>query len=172
MRKLMIVLALMVAAFAGWWLGSPYWTLHQMQVAVRHNDSARLSQFIDYSAVRDNLKAEARSRILKEIPADGDGKGFATLGSAIAAVMINPLIDTLVTPEGLQVALARRSSDPTPGKGPRLPGTPDKPVIDHRGLDAFAVHDRNHDQGSLVFHRFGLGWKLVGFELPKEGDVS
>lgn len=172
MHRLLIALALVAAVAAGWWFGSPYWTLRQMQAAARQSDSARLSRFVDYPAVRENLKADVRRQILTKVPDEGRGEGLGALGTAIASVMINPLIDSLVTPEGFQAALAHRGGDRQTGNGPWLPGTPDKPVIEHDGLDAFKVDDRNRDQGSLVFHRFGLSWKLVGFELPRDGEGS
>src|SRR6476661_3616678 len=103
MRRLLIVLAALVALAAGWWFGSPYWTLHQMQTAARQGDSARLSHFVDYPAVRENLKAQLRHEMLTQVPAEEQGNGLAALGTAIASAMIDPLIDTLVTPDGLQV---------------------------------------------------------------------
>ena len=163
----MIVLAVLVAAAAAWWIGSPYWTLHQMKSAADQGDSATLTAYIDYPAVRHDLKRQVTRMVRNDLPPEQRG-GLGALETIIAG----PLIDSLVTPEGLQAALARRGSEHADGKGPRLPGTPDKPVIEHDGLNAFKVHDRNHNQGSLVFHRYGLGWRLVGFELPEEGAAS
>jgi hypothetical protein len=166
MRRLMIVLAALAALAAGWWLGSPYWTLHQMKSAAEQGDTARLSTYIDYPAVRENLKGQVRRAILKDASTNEEGKGLAALGSAIAGALIDPVIDTMVSPEGLQAAFAEREAQSTLRPGPHLPAAPDKPVVTHDGLDTFKVRDRRHDQGSLLFRRVGLGWKLVGFELP------
>ena len=52
-----MVLAMALAA-AGWWFGSPWWTLREMRAAADAHDAARLSYYIDYPALRADLKGE------------------------------------------------------------------------------------------------------------------
>lgn len=166
MRKFVIAgLALLIAAGA-WWYISPYWTLREMQSAAKNGDARQLSKYIDYPAVREDLKGEFRRAVLKQAEASKRNDGVDALGSAFALALIGPMVDALVTPEALQAAFAHREQVGAVGKIAKLPEAPSDPVIDREGLGRFTVHDRDPSKGSLVFGRSGLGWKLIGFDLP------
>jgi hypothetical protein len=172
MRKFVIAAVAFLVAAGAWWYLSPYWTLRQMQSAAQKGDARKFSEYVDYPAVRQDLKGEFRRAILKEAAASKQNGGFAVLGSAFALALINPLIDTMVTPEGLEAAFAHRKQVAATGKVAKLPEAPADPLIERDGLERFTVHDKDPSKGSLVFARYGLGWKLVGFELPRsQGDA-
>src|SRR3954451_12831251 len=88
--------ALIIAAGVSWYLASPGWTLHQMKAAADANDPDALNSYIDYPAVREDLKAEIMGRMMAV--AKKDKSGFGGLGLAIGTVMVGPVIDGLVTP--------------------------------------------------------------------------
>jgi hypothetical protein len=156
-----VALLLIVGA---WWYASPLWTLHEMQSAARKGDAKELSEYIDYPAVRESLKSQFRRQLLQEAAKSKEG-GFAALGSAFALALVNPVLDATVTPEGMEAAFAHRNLVPAEA-GPKLPNTPSDPVVHREGLSHFTVSDKDPNKGSLLFERSGLGWKLVGFELP------
>jgi hypothetical protein len=54
--------ALIIASGALWYFESPAWTLHQMKAAADANDPDALNSYIDYPALREDLKTEIRAR--------------------------------------------------------------------------------------------------------------
>ena len=65
-RLALAAAALILLAAVGWILGSPYYTLWQMREAARANDADRLSAFVDYPALRADLKSEISAQDLPE----------------------------------------------------------------------------------------------------------
>src|SRR5438309_7472651 len=77
--------ALIIAAGVTWYLASPGWTLHQMKAAADANDPDALNSYIDYSALRENLKAEIKGQMTAE--AKKDQSGIGGLGLAIGTAV-------------------------------------------------------------------------------------
>lgn len=161
MRKILLAVIALILISGGWWYASPYWTLHQMQAAAQRGDSQALSAYIDYPAVRENLKSQLGQMMPHDCYSPDQCKGVA----ALATLIINPLIDRMVTPEGLQAAFEHRNLvDAKPG--PKLPDAPSEPVIHRNGLGQFTVTHKDSRKGAFLFKRSGLGWKLVGLNMP------
>jgi hypothetical protein len=159
--------ALIIAAGVTWYLTSPGWTLHQMKAAADANDADALNSYIDYPALRDDLKAEITGQMTVE--AKKDKSAFGRLGLTIGRAMVGPVIDGLVTPAGMRAALiAKRDQAQTKG-APRAASAlrvPDNPVIVRRGFSEFLVASKQKPKSGLVFKRHGLWWKLSGVDLP------
>src|SRR4051794_4658195 len=98
MKKIVGVLILLAVAAGSWWYASPIWTLHQMREAARSNDAKKLSEYVDYPALREDLKGEFRRSMMSEM-AKQQNEDLAMLGSAFALALIDPLIDAMVSPE-------------------------------------------------------------------------
>jgi hypothetical protein len=165
MKKLIGVLVLLAVAVGGWWYASPLWTLRQMRDAAQNGRAEKLSQYVDYPAVREDLKGEFRRTMMAEMAKEQDN-GFGMLGSAFALALINPMIDAMVTPEGVEAMFDQAKRQQAPARGPQMPEASSNPIVDRDGFDQFAVRDKDPTKGSLVFKRYGLGWKLSGFDMP------
>lgn len=160
---------LIVAAGAGWYWASPAWTLRQMKAAADADDAAALNSYIDYPALRADLKAEVRGRMVAE--ANKDKSGLGGLGLAIGNAMAGPVIDRLVTPAGMRAALVAKRDEARFGAAPDAASAlrvPDDPVIVRRGLSGFLVASKRQPRSGLVFKRHGLSWQLSGVELPPD----
>lgn len=165
-------LALLLALGVGWYVGSPWWTLHRMQAAVKADDADALVAMVDFPTLREDMKAELMARMIAE--AGGDATGAAKLGLVFGSAMIGPMIDGMITPVGIRAAfLARGRGGETgggaPDRGPTPPAAlkmPDRPVIVRRGLSEFLLASDGDRASGLVFRRAGLGWKLAGIDLP------
>jgi hypothetical protein len=158
--------ALIVAAGVTWYLASPGWTLHQMKAAADANDPDALNSYIDYPALREDLKAEIMGQMMAE--AKKDKSGFGGLGLAIGTAMIGPVIDGLVTPAGMRAALMAKRGQAQTKAAPQAASAlrvPDDPVI-VRGFSEFLVASKQQPKSGLVFKRHGLSWKLSGVDLP------
>lgn len=164
MRKIVAALLVLLLAAAAWWYASPIWTLHAMQAAAKDHDATRLSAHVDYPALREDLKGDLGAYVMSEsakAPA-----GAWNLGAALAMAFLGPVLDAVVTPQGVAAMLAQQDKDPKAAK-PVPVSTGDHPVIERDGLDTFRVHGKDAAKGALVFRRHGLGWKLAGVDLPR-----
>ena len=172
MRKLVAFLFIVVMAVGVWWYASPIWTLRAMRDAAKERDQAKLSAYVDYPALREDLKhdvgdyaeAETERRI------GGRGRGLA---ARIARAFVDPVIDAAVSPAGVEAMFASEAQISAAGGRLSAPvQAGDHPVIERDGFNSFRVHGADATKGALVFHREGLGWKLVGVDLPApEGPV-
>ena len=164
MRKAIAAVLAMLLVIAGWWYVSPVWTLRGIRDAARQHDAAKLSKFVDYSALRDDLKTKLPRYISSEAARVSDNEG-AIFAPIIAAAILKPVLDEAASPGAIQAMFGAENRD---RNGLRLaPVTAGaNPVIERDGLNTFRVHGEDRAKGALVFHRYGLGWKLAGIDLP------
>jgi|SRR4051812_23539715 hypothetical protein len=154
-------LAAMLAMLAagGWYVASPGYTLKQMKAAAQANDADRLSSYIDYPALREDMKSELTARMMAE--AQKDNSGFGPLAVALGSAMVGPLVDAMISPAGVRAMMLSNRKN---RKAPAAVG--EDPVIERHGLSEFVVKSKSAENGAMVFKRHGLGWKLSGIDLP------
>ncbi len=132
--------ALLVLLTAGWWFGSPWWTLWRMREAAEARDSEALAAYIDF----DSLRASMREQL-----------GLGPLGGLLAG----PAVDALVSPAALRLALG---SGRRGGGGGSGGGEAGEVELSRTGASEFRVEREGRH---LVFRRHGLGWKLTEVRL-------
>jgi hypothetical protein len=138
-----------------------------MKTAADANDPDALNPYIDYPALREDLKSVITGQMIAE--AKKHNSGFGGLGLAIGTAMIGPVVDGLVTPAGMRAALmAKRDQVRTKAASQAASAlrVPDDPVIVRRGFSEFLVASKKQPKSGLVFKRHGLSWKLSGVDLP------
>lgn len=147
MRKgrIILVAALLALAGAGWWFGSPWWTLWRMREAAEAGDAQALAAYIDFPA----LRASTRRQL---------GPRLGPLGGLVAG----PAIDAAISPEALRLALGRGRGSAGGGGRDGEGGAPQEVDLARTGASEFRVLGRSSD---LVFRRHGLGWKLEEIRL-------
>ncbi|HEX8256399.1 MAG TPA: DUF2939 domain-containing protein [Allosphingosinicella sp.] len=172
-NKLILIAAAVVALAAGWYFGSPRWTLYQMAEAAEDRDGERLAGYIDFPVLRETSKAQIKAQLavrVAEAGAKGGAEdGFAALGAMLGMAMIDPMIDGLLTPEAMQAVFARA---PEPGAAAQRPfgaDASDAEII-QEGLGSFRLRRKGApaDAGDLIFRRHGLGWKLSEIRIPAD----
>ncbi len=170
MRQRYIIggLAALLALAVAWYAASPYWTLRQVAAAAKADDTERLSSYVDYPALREDVKAKLTARLIDVTKADDP---TARLGRAMGMALMAPMVDAFVSPAGLKAAFVRldvAGGKAAPGSGKAEEGK--KPRVERLGLDSFRVGDPDQPGSGLVFERRGLGWKLAGIDLPPEPE--
>jgi hypothetical protein len=163
---------LVVALAALWYLALPWYTLREMKAAAQAGDSDAFAAYVDFPALRKDLKAELRARLLARSRSEGGGLGGLAL--ALGSALADPVIDGLVSPGGVRAAFVARREE-TAGAPPARSALrlPDRPEVHRRGLSEFVVTAKGGDSRSgLVFVRHGLGWKLSGVDLPPENGAT
>ena len=176
MRIILVTFGLLIAAFGAWYEISPRHTLNEMRKAADAGNPAKLSNWVDYQALKIDLKGELRREILLE----GNRRGTESdptvkLGADLAVALVPMGVNLVVTPEAVQAMFNAKSVASTTGRGPGstavggvsvMPvGIPkEEIVIERHGLSMFKVKTRGKP-GAAIFRRYGLGWKLAGFDV-------
>jgi hypothetical protein len=158
-RWLTALVLLLVAAAAGWALGSPYLTVWQMKRAAEVRDLDALARHIDFPAVRAGVKAQLAERMR--------GRDRGVLGALVAAGIAGTVVDSAVSPEGMRVIFA---AAPLAGTAP--PGTirikAQGMVLRRDGWDRFRLVRRDGTGTALIFRLHGAQWLLSDIRLPPD----
>lgn len=154
---------LLIVAAGAWAWGSPYWTVSRLKQAADARDVATLSAHVDYPAVRESLKLQLRERLGRTRSSDDP---LEALGAAVAERFAAPVVDALVTPEGVRVIFATGA-----GASANRPGTlgvkADAMTLRRDGLGQFSLVQREGG-GALVFRLQGLRWMLTDIRVPAD----
>ncbi|HZG07489.1 MAG TPA: DUF2939 domain-containing protein [Allosphingosinicella sp.] len=169
MRKVYVAggaaLLLILAGAGGWYWASPGLTVKSMVEAAQANDEARFSSYVDYTALRTDMKTELTTRLQEE--AKRDGSEEAKLGLAMGMAVMGPLVDRMVSPSGMKQAFANLANEQAAAKGKSNGKTEQAdPQIRRMGLNRFIITGKDTPDSGLVFERRGLSWKLAGIDLP------
>ena len=162
---------LLVAAAAGWYFASPWLTLKAMVSAAKANDVDRLSAYIDYEALRRDLKPQLTARLEAEAKREKGLAGKIALVAGKAA--IGPALDAAVSPQALKVTFAVIGGSSAEATGPESAAAGGGrnlplPSIEREGFSRFWVAHPLLRGSNLVFERRGVGWKLAGLELGRD----
>lgn len=174
MKKLFgAALLLALLAGAGWFYMSPVFALQRLQAAADAGDADALRDRVDFPALRQSLKDEARGAISGELERRSGSGGLGSVGAFLGGAVIDRVVDVTVQPDG--IAALTRGIRPSP-RGRASGGEADPELEIRRGyesLDRFVVSF--HDPGSgeqrlaLVLRRDGLAdWRLSGVRLRAE----
>ncbi len=162
------IVALLIAA-GGWYWASPGYALIQLRDAAAEGDADALEDRIDFAAVRESLKDQLRAEIAAEAARQGEDEGLGAFGSALALAMLDPMIDGLVTAEGM-AAMVNYGKLTAPQEQPEKTET--DWTIERDGLSRFRATPEapaGEKVPTMVFERDGLGWKLVEIDIPEGG---
>jgi hypothetical protein len=161
---------MVICAAAIWLYFTPHLAVKRLQEAARAGDHQALARLVDFPAVRASVKEEVREAVSGEF---GEERSpLASFGAALAGMVVEPLVDSFVTPEG--IASAVRGERPSLGSGKKRVKREARDLAATRGYegsDAFVVHFRDWDDGgermALVMRRHGIAeWKLAAIRLP------
>ena len=167
-------LMLLAVLFAGVWLYfTPYLAMNQLQKAAKAGDAQAMNELVDFPSLRESVKQNVRSAVSNQV---GHRAGpLGVLGGLLAGAVAAPVVDAVVTPDGIAALTEGRS----PGRGHRggidsVAHERSRDVKVKRGyesVDLFVIHFVGKSDGkekmALVMHRDGLAhWRLTGVRLP------
>lgn len=172
----------LLALLAGLGLyATPYLAVHQMREAARERDAQRLASYVDFPALRQSLKLGVQDRLAgRDRNERGDPTPASAMGAAVAAALLGPMVDVLITPEALGRILQGESPLGLPGRREPAPpavagGGEQRPRLhtemgyESLGRFVFSLRREGDDEEpvDLVLHRQGLlQWKLAELRLP------
>jgi DUF2939 family protein len=179
MKRLLIALAVIVALFAVAYLASPYYAFYRLEQAAKAHDRDALEDDVDFVSLRADFKAQIDAALLGKAESDPNLRSnpLAQLGLLIVPAILDRLIDSYVTPDGVATMLTDARA-PMPGnRRDREPHGKVHFSQGYDGLDRFkvtAAEDKHPDRPLIfVLERRGVfGWKLVRIGLPLQQALN
>ncbi|GAA3540512.1 hypothetical protein GCM10022394_20360 [Zobellella aerophila] len=181
------LVALLAVAALGYLAAMPYITVNQIREAADRRDSRALAQHVEFDSVRQSLKDQLNARLLQGLGGEIKQNPFTALGAAFANMMVDGLVDTYMTPAGIEQLM--RGETPAPGIPSRSssqnktqsgsqsdPYKPNKPFSDasmgYVSPNTFVVtmKDENEEEARFILRRRGLEWKLTAIVLPLDNS--
>ncbi len=185
MKKILVWAVIICALiFGGYYVASPYYTLYQLKNAVEKHDTATLVDAVDFVSVKASIKDQLKTKLATELPDTNDE--FALLGAVFATVMIDGLIDAVVSPKSMELliqgkditqdlSLAKLQDSMTN----RAATTASSSIADeleyhpsYQTLNTFSIDIKKPSANqplTVIMQRYGLfTWKIVDVRLPME----
>jgi len=152
----------------GWFYATPYITLYQLKKAVDAQDTVAISKHINFPALRENLKSSLTGKKASE-----KSNPFKSLKSALVNAMTDPMVDALVTPEGIAALMKGERLLGKKGRKGQESQKDDKDDQQYSmGYETFnrvvlrtKNKENSKEETAFVFTRDGLTWKLSGVRL-------
>ncbi len=183
MKKFLPWLVGLFVIFAIYLYASPYLVLNNIKNAAQQGDADKLSGYIDFPSVKQSMKDQVKAAMVEELAASDEQDGFEALGTMLAAAMIDPLIDGLVTPDGVALMLQGQKLDfDLNNDKPK-----DKPKAKNKDIDYKAGYlsfnrfkvqiidaDDPNESLDVIMHRDWLSWKVtrINFSLDSKDKKS
>jgi hypothetical protein len=151
---------------------SPQWTMRQMKVAIEDGNAERFSEHVDFPALRESFKGQFAAIMDRKLgAAEGNRNPFSKLGQVMAAALITPMVDAMVSPAGvirmMQSGSVKPSTPESDTNKEQESNDDAHYAFSYRSWNKVAVRSTKDDAGSFILTRDGLwSWKLSAVELP------
>ena len=173
--------SLVVALTAGYYFVSPLLAINDLKNAFLSNNADKASRYIDYPALREDLKGQLIASAIKNMQSDPEMSANPFSGFAVAMVgpMVNAMVDSYVTPSGMKTIMSLSAGQETTQdetslnlaeRAKDLNQALKRTSFGYEGLDTFHLiaTGEGGDKTKLVFARSGFAdWKLKGVALPQ-----
>ena len=142
----------------------PYLTVMKLRNGVRAGDAEKVSECVDYPALRESMKGQLKNVVSERLGTDNPLAGIA---SGLTLTFGDALVDRFLTPEGIAELMAGQK----PTLAPRFTKTDAALLVGasygYESFDEFVV-SMPAAGGSIrfVLVRSGLSWKLTRIEIP------
>jgi hypothetical protein len=167
---LLVVGVVACLVVGGLFLAGPYVALYQLRSAANQDDAQALSELVDFDQVRTHTKIRLRTNIERRVPAGFSG--LARVGAAVAGAALDPLVDSVITPQTIASWVKESPSSP-PGSQTKAQRVETKTHF--VSLSQFEASVNNGAANvDLVFTRNVLRWRLsdIRFDLPLDKLMS
>lgn len=174
MKRISPAVAALLILLAAYLWASPYITVLSISNALFDRKPQALSRHVDFPALKQGLKDQSDTFVLKDPAPQAQKNLFSSLGRMIGSKVIHQIIDSVVTPEGM-IALASEAA-----------GIPERseelniwwrrtlaPFVRGRyGYDSLSTFSYRlpTEDGELRFllARSGMQWRMTNVVIPPE----
>ena len=178
MKKVVVLLVVVGVALLGYLAAGPFLTVNAMRKAVEAQNSAALSEHIDFTLLRRNLKVQVDDYLVRRAGPEVQSHPFGAIAVQIASGVAGSAVDALTTPAGVGAMMEGRGVlhritgggiDRTDSAAPRDPLEDARYGFESPSRFTATVHDEAGDATVFVLTRDGLDWKLTDIRLPLDG---
>lgn len=172
MKKALLLAAAITVVIVGVAAAGPFIAIHDIRGAIEEGDSERLSDRVDFPALRTSLKEQFNALIMKDAASELQGNPFAALGMAFASKLVDGMVDSFVTPAGLGNVMAGHKPQQDQGAASQDSSARAQPFQNARytydGLSKFSawVRDEKGEEVRFVFTRNLWTWRLSNILVP------
>ena len=172
---------------------SPWLALRDLTQAFEDQDTRKIEKLVDFPELREDIKVTAKAAMMKSAAIELEGNPFAAMGIMMANAIVDPIIDQVISPAGLQLFFSAgemsggtdglpenidaiaRDLIPSGDGGEASSGVDAAQSIEVKteyiGINEFKVQVSNegalNESVSLYLRREGLGgWKISGLGVP------
>ncbi|GAB3367689.1 DUF2939 domain-containing protein [Lysobacter rhizosphaerae] len=178
MKKWLILVVVIFLAIAGWIAAGPFLTIHAIRGAIQEQNAAKLSQYVDFPALRASLRQQVDDYVVRRAGPDMQANLFGAVALQLASGATDGIVDALATPAGLAAVMEgrnfwyyrlsgqRRDADSHASTAPRDPLEGARYAFE--SPSRFTATVKNADGAPVVFvlARRGFSWRVTEVILP------
>lgn len=175
MKKILWAIGLFGVLSVGYVASGPFLTVWAIQTAIAEQDTEKLSENVEFPTLRQNVKEQMNAAMMKNVTEKMGDNPFSALAAGFAAKMVEGMVDSLVTPNGLAAFMEGKKPSQKTKEAVSTP--PDKGSLfsnakfsyDSTSRFSVRVPDDQGREVRFVLQRKGLSWKLVNVIIPMDG---
>ena len=104
MKKFITVIASLCLLFILLWIGSAYWSIYQIKLAIDLNQPERIEKYIDFPRVQESLKQQVEKKIAKDLGFSNENNQNI-LGKKLNNLISTQLVDVIATPATIRLLI-------------------------------------------------------------------
>lgn len=178
MKKLTALLVVAAVLLLSYIAAGPFLAVNAIRDAVKAQDTAALSEHVDFPALRGNLKAQLDDYVVRKAGADVQSSRLGAIALRIASGVAGGTVDAMVTPAGVGAILEGRSlwhrargdgisdADSYASQAPPDPFEGARYGFESTSRFTATVRNDENEPVTFVLTRQGLHWKLSDIRLP------
>jgi len=187
-KAIILIVPITILLLGAWLFASPYITLKRFGSALERGDASEISKYVDYQALREDLKKDLKVLLAKEVAKEVNTEEVGLFALAFGSLLIDLFVETAVSQEGLAYIMEKGRMPTEEVVMQNLEAKEEKPkgmevATEYRDTDAkeeletsasykgintfvYQIRDKSSKEGiDLIFERRGLAdWKLVGMD--------
>lgn len=109
MKKWLALVIVVLVLLAGWIAAGPFLAINGIRQAVKAQDAAALSEYIDFPAVRTSLKQQVDDYVVRRAGADLQSSLLGSIALQLASGATDGIVDMMATPAGLAAVMEGRN---------------------------------------------------------------
>lgn len=178
MKKLLAAGLVILVVLLGAWASGPFLTVHNIRKAIEAQDTAALSQHIDFPALRANFKQQLDDQLVRKAGANVQSSLLGAVALRMAGSLTDGVVDMLATPAGLGALiegrglLNRATSDQINPNDIDAGTTPSDPLegakyrFQSPSRFTITLHPESEDPLVVGMTRDGFRWRVTDIRLP------
>lgn len=178
MKKWLVLIVVVLLVVAGWIAAGPYLTINAIRSAVQEQDAAKLSQHIDFPALRTSLKQQVDDYMVRRAGTDMQASLLGSIALQLASGATDGIVDAMATPAGLAALMEGRnfwhrlngrradSGNSYATAPPRDPLEGAKYRFESPSRFTATIANADGDPVVFVLTRQGVAWKVSDVRLP------